>query len=113
MKDYDLNVDLMFKTMTKKFGAPLVPLVYLTTELTTMGFLRKLKENDWTEIAYNWEYTKGSWVIKRDSGSWWIIGTKANPRIFEVPEPTSITAVWTVNLIEHLCEMDEKTQLVP
>src|SRR5436190_22704080 len=103
----------MFKTMTKKFGAPLVPLVYLTTELTTMGFLRKLKENDWTEIAYNWEYAKGRWVIKRDSGSWWIIGTKANPRIFEVPERTSITAVWTVNLIEHLCEMDEKTQLVP
>jgi hypothetical protein len=84
----------------------------LIIEITKMGFLKKLKDSDWTEIAHNWEYRKGSWIIKRDSGSWWIVGTRANARIFEVPEPTSITAVWTVNLIELLCRMDEKARLM-
>lgn len=82
-------------------------------EISKMGFLKKLKENNWSEVAYNWEYRKGNWVIKRDTGSWWIVGTQSNPRIFDVPEPTSITAVWTVNLIEHLCKMDDKTQSTP
>ena len=76
-----------------------------------MGFLKTLKEHNWTEIAHNWEYSKGDWVVKRDSSSWWIVGTNLNPRIFDVPEPTSITAVWTVNLIEHLCEMDDRNRL--
>ena len=101
----------MFKTKTQKFGANLMRLVYLTTQLTAMGFIKKLKDNDWAEIASNWEYRKGNWVVKRDSGSWWIVGTRANPRIFDVPEPSSTTAVWTVNLIEHLCKMDEKAQV--
>jgi hypothetical protein len=87
-------------------------LVYLTTQLTAMGFIKKLKDNNWAEIAYNWEYRKGDWVIKRDSSSWWIVGTRGNPRIFDVPEPTGITSVWTVNLIEHLCRMDEKSHLI-
>jgi hypothetical protein len=102
----------MFTTNPEKFGAALMWLVYLSTQLTAMGFIKKLKDNDWTEIAYNWEYRKGNWVIKRDSGTWWIVGTRANPRIFDVPEPGSTTAVWTVNLIEHLCQMDEKARLM-
>ena len=52
-----------------------------------MGFLKTLKEHNWTEIAHNWEYSKGDWVVKRDYSSWWIVGTKTNPRIFDVPEP--------------------------
>jgi hypothetical protein len=87
-------------------------LVYLDIRNNNMGFLKKLKENHWTEIAYNWEYRKGDWVVRRDSSSWWIVGTGTNPRIFDVPEPSGITAVWTVNLIEHLCKMDEKSHLI-
>ena len=96
----------------KKFGVARVAYVSLSIRNnTSMGFLKTLREHHWDEVAYNWQYRKGDWVVRRDSSSWWIVGTKTNPRIFEVPEPTSITAVWTVNLIEHLCKMDDKTQV--
>lgn len=94
----------------KKFGAAPEPLVSLNIRDTEMGFLKTLREHHWNEVAYNWEYRKGDWVVRRDSSSWWIVGTKSNPRIFDVPEPSSTTAVWTVNLIEHLCEVDDKSQ---
>jgi hypothetical protein len=71
-------------------------------------FLNKLKDNGWKEIRYDSEYRKGTWFIIRDTGSWWIVGTESNPRVFDVAEPSDYTAPWTVNLIEHLCKTDEK-----
>ena len=71
-------------------------------------FLAALKENNWQEVQYDWEYKKGNWFIKRDTSHWWMAGSDKNPRIFDVPEPTEHTAQWTVNLIEHICLADDK-----
>ena len=71
-------------------------------------FLTKLKENNWIEVSDDWEYKKGNWRILRDTGSWWMIESSPNHRLFDFPEPTDSTAPWTVNLIEHLCILNEK-----
>jgi hypothetical protein len=71
-------------------------------------FLSALTEKGWTEFSYDSEYRKGSWVIVRDTGSWWMIFIMTNQRVFDFPEPSDITAGWTVNLIEHLCMLTEK-----
>lgn len=75
-------------------------------------FLKRLKENNWTEVVFDTEYRKGSWFIVRDTGSWWMVGTENNSRVFDVPEPSDYTATWTINLIEHLCKMDEQVSKV-
>ncbi len=72
------------------------------------SFLVKLKENLWQEVHYDSEYRKGNWLIIRDTSHWWMIGTVNNPRVFDVPEPSDYTAPWTVNLIEHLCTLNDK-----
>ena len=71
-----------------------------------------LKENEWIEVKEDWEYRKGNWVVLRDTSSWWIICTKSNPRVFDIHEPSEYESKWTVNLIEHLCKMeDERSNL--
>jgi hypothetical protein len=69
-------------------------------------FLKKLLENGWAEISDDREYRKGAWTILRDTGSWWMIMTKEGNRVFDFPEPTDSTALWTVNLIDHLCLLE-------
>ena len=72
-----------------------------------MDFINMLKENGWTEVREDWEYRKKSWFILRDTGSWWMLGTINNPRVFDIPEPQE-NETWTVNLIEHLCKCDDE-----
>jgi hypothetical protein len=67
-----------------------------------------LKAKGWTEITDGWEYAKGDWKIEFDTGHWMIVSTAHNPRVFCVPAPQEIDAKWTVNLIEHLCSMDDE-----
>jgi len=75
---------------------------------TDTPLLKHLKEKGWQEVHHDTEYRKGSWFVIRDTSHWWMVGTEANSRIFDVPEPTEYTAPWTVNLIEHLCKTDDK-----
>ena len=71
------------------------------------SFIQKLKVNEWNEIIEDTEYHKGNWFIIRDTGSWWMVGTTLNPRVFDVPEAAEYLTQWTVNLIEHLCKMED------
>jgi hypothetical protein len=72
-------------------------------------FFDDLKAKGWTEIVKRWEYAKGDWNIAYDSGHWMIVSTKDNPRVFDVSTPGGdYESVWTVNLIEHLCQMDDE-----
>ncbi len=74
--------------------------------------VQTLKENGWTEVKEDWEYRKENWIALRDTSSWWIVGTDSNPYVFDVPEPMEDESKWTVNLIEHLCKMEnERTRL--
>ncbi len=76
------------------------------------SLIEKLKENSWIEVREDWEYRKGDWVLLRDTGSCWMVGTRLNPRVFDVLEPNEYAIAWTFNLIEHLCKMeDEKVEL--
>ena len=68
----------------------------------------ELKAKGWTEITHEWEYAKGDWKIDFDTGHWMIVSTAHNPRVFCVPAPQDSDAKWTVNLIEHLCCMDDE-----
>lgn len=72
---------------------------FLTIELTKSG---------WTEVNADIEYRKNNWVLFRDTSSWWMLGTISNPRVFDIHEPTVYEYKWTVNLIEHLCKMEDE-----
>ena len=67
-----------------------------------------LKRQGWTEIAKMWEYEKGDWQIHFDTSSWMMVETKYNPRVFDVHVPGDYESRWTVNLIEHLCSMEDE-----
>jgi hypothetical protein len=71
-------------------------------------FRDDLRARGWTEIAELWEYAKGDWKIDFDTGHWMIVSNKNNPRVFDVHLPGNYESVWTVNLIEHLCEMEDE-----
>jgi hypothetical protein len=71
-------------------------------------FADDLKQKGWTEIANMWEYAKGDWEIHFDTSSWMMLETKNNPRVFDVHVPGDYESGWTVNLIEHLCKMEDE-----
>jgi hypothetical protein len=71
-------------------------------------FADDLKAKGWTEITELWEYAKGDWKIDFDTGHWMIVSTQNNPRVFDVSAPRDYESAWTVNLIEHLCRMDDE-----
>jgi hypothetical protein len=73
-------------------------------------FADDLKAKGWTEIAWMLEYAKGDWKIGFDTGHWMIVETKNNPRVFDVHVPDDYSSRWTVNLIEHLCRMEDERQ---
>lgn len=79
-----------------------------------MKFHDALVRHGWTQISQDWEYAKGDWKVLFDSGAWWIVATKDNPRVpdVEVNDSDEAVATWTVRLIEHLCALeDERRQL--
>jgi hypothetical protein len=70
-------------------------------------FDEKLKTKGWTQTgAYS--YAKGDWLIEPDTSSWMFVSTKGNPRVFDVHVPGDYESGWTVNLIEHLCGMEDE-----
>jgi hypothetical protein len=77
-----------------------------------LKFQDALARLGWTRISHDWEYAKGDWQALFDSGSWWIVATKDNPRLpdVEVTGETDTDATWTVRLIEHLCALEDERQ---
>lgn len=73
-----------------------------------MDFLEQLVEKGWKEVKHDWEYRKGKWVVFRDTSSWFEVGTEDNPRVFDVHSPKEFEIGWTINLIEHLCKMEDE-----
>jgi len=71
-------------------------------------FADDLKKKGWTEITKMGEYKKENWHILFDTSSWMIVETKSNPSVFDVYVPEDYVSRWTVNLIEHLCEMEDE-----
>lgn len=75
-------------------------------------FADDLKAKGWVEGSHTADYTKGEWQILFDTSSWIIVSTKDNPRVFDVHVPGEYESGWAVNLIEHLCQMeDERVRL--
>ncbi len=70
-------------------------------------FIRLLKKAGWTQIE-SWEYAKGNWRVLFDTSSWMIVSTGSNPRTSDVHVPGGSEAGWTVNLIEHLCKIEDE-----
>ncbi len=73
-----------------------------------MRFSNLLKENGWKEKVTDLKYTKGDWILIYDTSAWIEVGTKQTPRIFDVPVPEPEKELWTLNIIVHLCETDDK-----
>jgi hypothetical protein len=73
-----------------------------------MSFIEVLKENGWSENGNKWCYIKGTWNLVFDTSSWIEVGTKNNPRVFDVAVPEQRLEKWTLNLIEHLCKTDDE-----
>ncbi len=71
-------------------------------------FADDLNRKGWTEIAKMEAYAKGNWKIHFDTSSWMELETKNNPRVFDVHVPGDYESGWTVNLIEHLCKMEDE-----
>ena len=71
-------------------------------------FADELKARGWTEGGRQADYSKGSWSICFDTSSWVEVATAANPRTFDVHVPGEYESRWTVNLIEHLCRMEDE-----
>jgi hypothetical protein len=75
-------------------------------------FANDLTNRGWTDSRPLSDYAKGNWSIVFDTSSWMIVSTECNPRVFDVPVPGQNESRWTVNLIEHLCRMeDERARL--
>ncbi len=73
-------------------------------------FADDLKQKGWIKAAELRDYEKGDWRISFDSSSWMMVETKNNPRVFDVHVPGDYESGWTVNLIEHLCKMEDERQ---
>ena len=73
-----------------------------------MSFINLIKEHGWTEVQKSIEYKKNHWILTFDTSAWIEVGTESNQRVFDVPVPEENKEQWTLNLIEHLCETDDK-----
>ena len=73
-----------------------------------MSIANALKNAGWVELQELVSYRKGSWQLLFDTSSWIEVGTESTPRIFDVPVPEPRLEQWCVNLIEHLCTMDDR-----
>lgn len=71
------------------------------------GFGEALKAAGWTEVIPDGEFRRGDQRLVFDTSSWIVVGTTANPRIFDVPVPRLDRATWTINLIDHLFAAEE------
>jgi hypothetical protein len=72
-----------------------------------LDVVHKLKAKGWSETGL-WEYAKRNWIVGFDTSSWMIVSTEDNERVFDVHVPGNYESAWTVNLIEHLCQMDDE-----
>ncbi len=71
-------------------------------------FTDQLKEQGWIEASPAGAYTKGHWRITFDTSSWIILEVRTNFRVFDVHVPGDDESGWTVNLIEHLCQLEDE-----
>jgi hypothetical protein len=69
-----------------------------------------LRAKGWTVTTQMGPFEKGGERIDFDTNHWMIVSSKNNPRKFDVPVPDEYHAAWTVNLIEHLCRMEDKSE---
>jgi hypothetical protein len=72
-------------------------------------FADELKTRGWRQTESG-GFVNGDQAIEFDTGSWLILASAANPRVFDVPVPGEYESVWTANLIEHLFRVDQETR---
>jgi hypothetical protein len=72
-------------------------------------FADALKNRGWRQTEAG-DFVKADRTIEFDTGSWLILASADNPRVFDVPVPDAYESVWTVNLIEHLFALDQETR---
>jgi len=71
-------------------------------------FIDELKKAGWKDIFRAVEFQKGEWKILFDTSSRMIVENKSNPRVFDVHVPNKYESRWTVDLVEHLCRMEDE-----
>lgn len=71
-------------------------------------FTDVLKSRGWRQVDPRSPYVKNEWSVQLDTSSWLIVSTRDNPRVFDVHVPGDYESVWTVNLIEHQCQMEDE-----
>jgi len=71
-------------------------------------FVDELKKAGWKDTFRAMEFQKGEWKVLFDTSSWMIVENKSNPRVFDVHVPNEYESRWTLNLIEHLCRMEDE-----
>jgi len=82
------------------------------TQNDQANFINALKSNWWIEEGPN-VFRKGTWQITFDTSGWMELGTNETPRIIDIPVPATgprDLTVWTVHLIEHLFQTNEKLE---
>lgn len=73
-----------------------------------MSFTDALIKDGWVEEVKGVIYTKSGRKIIFDTSSWMEIGTERTEKVFDVPVPSKELEAWSLNLINHLCETDER-----
>ena len=76
-----------------------------TKDSLTDVFKQKGWIGDWSGFGGG---RKGDWEAYLDTSSWMIVSHAKNPRVWDVPMPSESLEGWTVNLIEHLCRMEDE-----
>jgi hypothetical protein len=67
-----------------------------------------LQAKGWMAHTPQGPFTKGDWELDFDTSHWMIVSSRTNPRVFDVPVPDEYHTAWAVNLIEHLCQMEDE-----
>ncbi|MHA3916504.1 hypothetical protein [Halovulum sp. GXIMD14793] len=71
------------------------------------AFIDHMKSRGWVNGKHQYELLKGDWIILFDTSSWIEVGTRTEPRVFDVPVPAKNLMQWTENLISHLCKTSD------
>ena len=79
----------------------------LTDNLTQ--FTEALVKAGWKQTGgFFSDLIKGEWRIWFDTTSWCNIDTKHYPSINEIHVPNKYELAWTIQLIEHLCNLEDE-----
>lgn len=72
-------------------------------------FLAALRRGGWKEEESDWVLTKGHWKVLVDTSSWVQLQC-GDVYAIDIHVPGEYETSWTLNLIEHLCRLEDERQ---